>query len=91
MLVQDAKGSDVDLSVYKGKVLLIVNVASKWYPSHIRRFSHLLILSSIIHCCFCLLICCSGLTNSNYTEMNQLYQQYKDQGMHFELVLRLQI
>lgn len=52
MLVQDAKGSVVDLSVYKGKVLLIVNVASKWYPSHIRRFSHLLILSSIIHCCF---------------------------------------
>lgn len=27
---QDAKGNDVDLSTYKGKVLLIVNVASKW-------------------------------------------------------------
>lgn len=36
MLVQDAKGNDVDLSVYKGKVLLIVNVASKWY---LRMFS----------------------------------------------------
>ncbi|KAJ0594431.1 putative glutathione peroxidase [Helianthus annuus] len=27
--MQDAKGNDVDLSVYKGKVVLIVNVASK--------------------------------------------------------------
>ncbi|KAJ0769525.1 putative glutathione peroxidase [Helianthus annuus] len=27
--VRDAKGNDVDLSVYKGKVVLIVNVASK--------------------------------------------------------------
>lgn len=30
-LMQDAKGSDVDLSIYKSKVLLVVNVASKWY------------------------------------------------------------
>lgn len=29
-LSQDAKGNDVDLSIYKGKVLLIVNVASQW-------------------------------------------------------------
>lgn len=29
--VQDAKGKDVDLSIYKGKVLLVVNVASKWF------------------------------------------------------------
>lgn len=29
--LQDAKGKDVDLSIYKGKVLLIVNVASQWY------------------------------------------------------------
>ncbi|GJR23221.1 probable glutathione peroxidase 8 [Tanacetum coccineum] len=27
--VKDAKGNDVDLSIYKGKVLLVVNVASK--------------------------------------------------------------
>ncbi|KAK9156486.1 hypothetical protein Scep_003060 [Stephania cephalantha] len=27
----DAKGTDVDLSTYKGKALLIVNVASQWY------------------------------------------------------------
>ncbi|KAM0050776.1 putative glutathione peroxidase, Thioredoxin-like superfamily [Helianthus debilis subsp. tardiflorus] len=29
--VKDAKGKDVDLSIYKGKVVLIVNVASKWF------------------------------------------------------------
>lgn len=40
MLVQDAKGNDVDLSVYKGKVLLIVNVASKWYLPRMFGFSH---------------------------------------------------
>jgi hypothetical protein len=32
-ILQDGKGNDVDLATYKGKVLLIVNVASKWYPS----------------------------------------------------------
>ncbi|XAR55061.1 Glutathione peroxidase [Bertholletia excelsa] len=52
IVVKDAKGNDVPLSVYKGKVLLIVNVASK-----------------------------CGLTNSNYTELNQLYEKYKDQGL----------
>uniref|UniRef100_A0A1J3CW40 Glutathione peroxidase n=1 Tax=Noccaea caerulescens TaxID=107243 RepID=A0A1J3CW40_NOCCA len=53
--VKDAKGNDVDLSTYKGKVLLIVNVASQ-----------------------------CGLTNSNYTELAQLYQKYKDHG--FEIL-----
>ncbi|XP_057978335.1 probable glutathione peroxidase 8 isoform X2 [Malania oleifera] len=51
-IVKDAKGNDVDFSMYKGKVLLIVNVASK-----------------------------CGMTNSNYTELNQLYEKYKDQGL----------
>ncbi|XP_044485629.1 probable phospholipid hydroperoxide glutathione peroxidase [Mangifera indica] len=50
--VTDARGNVVDLSIYKGKVLLIVNVASQ-----------------------------CGLTNSNYTELSQLYQKYKDQGL----------
>ncbi|KAL2348040.1 hypothetical protein Fmac_002040 [Flemingia macrophylla] len=50
--VKDAKGDVVDLSTYKGKVLLIVNVASK-----------------------------CGLTNSNYTELNELYAKYKNQGL----------
>ncbi|MDK0882661.1 redoxin domain-containing protein, partial [Clostridium perfringens] len=53
--VKDAKGNDVDLSQYKGKTLLIVNVASQ-----------------------------CGLTNSNYTELSQLYGKYKDQG--FEIL-----
>nr|CAD1835133.1 unnamed protein product [Ananas comosus var. bracteatus] len=53
--VKDASGNDVDLSIYKGKVLLIVNVASQ-----------------------------CGLTNSNYTELSQLYEKYKDQG--FEIL-----
>ncbi|XP_065858268.1 probable glutathione peroxidase 8 [Euphorbia lathyris] len=50
--VKDDKGNDVNLSIFKGKVLLIVNVASK-----------------------------CGMTNSNYTELNQLYEKYKDQGL----------
>ncbi|CAK9184609.1 unnamed protein product [Ilex paraguariensis] len=49
---KDARGTDVDLSIYKGKVLLIVNVASQ-----------------------------CGLTNSNYTELTKLYEKYKDQGL----------
>ncbi|KAE8055320.1 hypothetical protein FH972_012167 [Carpinus fangiana] len=50
--VKDARGKDVDLSQYKGKALLIVNVASQ-----------------------------CGLTNSNYTELSELYGKYKDQGL----------
>ncbi|KAK1374395.1 Glutathione peroxidase [Heracleum sosnowskyi] len=50
--VKDAKGNEVELSKYKGKVLLIVNVASQ-----------------------------CGLTNSNYTELAQLYEKYKNQGL----------
>lgn len=30
-VMQDIDGKDVSLSKYKGKVLLIVNVASKWF------------------------------------------------------------
>ncbi|MFX6532807.1 redoxin domain-containing protein, partial [Acinetobacter baumannii] len=50
--VKDAKGNDVNLGIYKGKVLLIVNVASQ-----------------------------CGLTNSNYTELTDVYNKYKDQGL----------
>ncbi|KAI6702123.1 hypothetical protein NL676_011259 [Syzygium grande] len=52
LTVKDEKGNDVSLGEYRGKVLLIVNVASK-----------------------------CGLTNSNYTELNQLYERYKDKGL----------
>ncbi|XP_022845508.1 probable phospholipid hydroperoxide glutathione peroxidase [Olea europaea var. sylvestris] len=60
--VKDANGNNVDLSMYKGKILLIVNVASK-----------------------------CGMTNSNYTELNQLYEKYKDQGMRFRHKQRYRI
>ncbi|KAJ1411822.1 Thioredoxin-like superfamily [Sesbania bispinosa] len=50
--VKDARGNDVNLGDYKGKVLLIVNVASQ-----------------------------CGLTNSNYTELSQLYEKYKQKGL----------
>nr|AFK42386.1 unknown [Medicago truncatula] len=50
--VKDAKGNDVNLGDYKGKVLIIVNVASQ-----------------------------CGLTNSNYTELSQLYEKYKSKGL----------
>ncbi|KOM44711.1 hypothetical protein LR48_Vigan06g001700 [Vigna angularis] len=50
--VKDARGNDVNLGDYKGKVLLIVNVASQ-----------------------------CGLTNSNYTELNQVYDKYKGKGL----------
>ncbi|XP_071712990.1 probable glutathione peroxidase 2 [Rutidosis leptorrhynchoides] len=53
--VKDINGNEVSLSSYKGKVLLIVNVASK-----------------------------CGLTESNYKELNILYQKYKDQD--FEIL-----
>ncbi|RYR58744.1 hypothetical protein Ahy_A05g024624 [Arachis hypogaea] len=51
-IVKDGRGNDVKLGDYKGKVLLIVNVASQ-----------------------------CGLTNSNYTELNQLYDKYKQKGL----------
>ncbi|KAK4376287.1 hypothetical protein RND71_006964 [Anisodus tanguticus] len=49
--VKDSKGIDVNLSNFNGKVLLVVNVASK--------------------CSF---------TNSNYTQLTELYNKYKDKG-----------
>lgn len=50
--VKDSRGKDVDLSIYKGKVLLVVNVASK-----------------------------CGFTDSNYTQLTDLYSKYKDKGL----------
>lgn len=54
-IVKDSRGKDVSLDIYKGKVLLVVNVASK-----------------------------CGYTNSNYTELSELYAQFKDKG--FEIL-----
>lgn len=53
--VKDIHGNEVPLNNYQGKVLLIVNVASK-----------------------------CGLTQSNYKELNILYERYKDRG--FEIL-----
>ncbi|KAI3423212.1 Glutathione peroxidase [Psidium guajava] len=50
--VKDSRGKDVDLSAYKGKVLLVVNVASK-----------------------------CGFTDTNYTQLTELHNKYKDQGL----------
>ncbi|XP_057966640.1 probable glutathione peroxidase 4 isoform X2 [Malania oleifera] len=47
--VKDFRGKEVDLSIYKGKVLLVVNVASK-----------------------------CGFTDTNYTQLTELYSRYKD-------------
>jgi len=33
-LKQDARGKDVNLNAYRGKVLLVVNVASKWLAQY---------------------------------------------------------
>ncbi|XP_010541812.1 PREDICTED: probable glutathione peroxidase 5, partial [Tarenaya hassleriana] len=50
--VKDSSGKDFGLSNYQGKVLLVVNVASK-----------------------------CGFTESNYTQLTQLYCRYKDRGL----------
>ncbi|XP_074332616.1 putative phospholipid hydroperoxide glutathione peroxidase isoform X1 [Apium graveolens] len=79
--VKDGKGNDVELSKYKGKVLLIVNVASQWYVIDLSMMSindvnvlcttgHMFDFRSTF-----------GLTTSNYTELAELYQKYKDQGL----------
>jgi glutathione peroxidase-family protein len=50
-IVKDINGNNVSLNAYRGKVLLIVNVASQ-----------------------------CGLTQTNYKELTDLYNQYKGSG-----------
>ncbi|EYC07790.1 hypothetical protein Y032_0069g396 [Ancylostoma ceylanicum] len=50
--VKDADGKEVSLDKYKGKVVVVVNVASQ-----------------------------CGLTNSNYTQLKELLDKYKSQGL----------
>ncbi|KAH9727727.1 putative glutathione peroxidase 2 [Citrus sinensis] len=70
--VKDIRGNDVSLSGYRGKVLLVVNVASKWHGYII----------SVDRCTgngFQSLNNWNGLTQSNYKELNVLYEKYKNQ------------
>lgn len=55
LMVKDSSGKDVDLGIYRGKVLLVVNVASK-----------------------------CGFTDTNYTQLTELYGRYKDKD--FEIL-----
>lgn len=79
---QDSKGKDVNLDCYKGKVLLVVNVASKWWggPSFLLLFFHFLCLSEFCRLILWLIVWNSGFTNSNYTQLTELYSKYKDKS-----------
>ena len=46
--VQDASGKDVDLSTYKGKLLLIVNIASQWYEMLVAEFLLLVVAEFLL-------------------------------------------
>lgn len=50
--VKDTYGNDVKLDKYKGKVLVVVNIASQ-----------------------------CGLTTSNYKQLTELQEKYKDKGI----------
>ncbi|KAF5938618.1 hypothetical protein HYC85_022877 [Camellia sinensis] len=76
---QDAKGNDVDLSIYKGKVLLIVNVASQCGRPAGRPAGQPAV-NRLVNRPGNRLVD-RGLTNSNYKELSQLYEKYKDQGL----------
>ena len=52
--VKDTFGNDVPLDKYKGKVLLVVNIASQ-----------------------------CGLANTNYKELTELAEKYKDKGANY--------
>ncbi|XWS31606.1 hypothetical protein CRYUN_Cryun23aG0090800 [Craigia yunnanensis] len=83
--VKDTKGQDVDLSIYKGKVLLVVNVASKWFFSLflIFLFSHVFFLFPDFISKFStfVILMNSGFTDSNYTQLTDLYNKFKDGGL----------
>ena len=59
--VKDRKGNDVSLADYKGKVVLIVNTATR-----------------------------CGFT-PQYTELENIYEKYKDQGLIFSTPLAISL
>jgi glutathione peroxidase len=46
------------------------DVSKSWQEDHFAELTKLVVVCNY----------CSGLTNSNYTELSQLYEKYKDQG-----------
>lgn len=81
---QDCSGKDVELGIYRGKVLLVVNVASKWYFS----IDTLICVSWFVVCDLwfgisidTLFLGNSGFTDKNYTQLTTLYNKYKDNGL----------
>jgi hypothetical protein len=75
---QDCNGKEVSLETYKGKALLVVNVASKWY--HAAASSSITILACGMLKWSVFLMPCSGFTETNYTQLTELYQKYRDKG-----------
>lgn len=93
--VQDIGGKPVDLGVYRGKVLLVVNVASKWYILFFSLVVVVILIFGILPFMRILVVFFfrlmyfffnSGFTHSNYTQLSQLYERYKDQGLIFIVV-----
>ncbi|KAF3569316.1 hypothetical protein DY000_02012280 [Brassica cretica] len=74
--IEDANGNSLELSQYKDKVLLIVNVASKWLAFYTSSDAKRLFILSCLYADDL-----SGMTSSNYTELNELYSKYKDKGL----------
>nr|CAB3500761.1 unnamed protein product [Digitaria exilis] len=82
--VKDCNGKEVSLETYKGKVLLVVNVASKWYLeiNEFIFFEWSLGLGDAET--VGVLDAASGFTETNYTQLTELYQKYRDKD--FEIL-----
>ncbi|KAK9092713.1 hypothetical protein Syun_027624 [Stephania yunnanensis] len=94
-LMVDAKGTDVDLSTYKGKALLIVNVASQCFVDFLTYGLKLIIgFSSCCHrtvhlsCIISALAFCSAHSGMLVLDLtNQDYAIYREDNMELLYVL----